>query len=200
MKCQRRSLTRKEGSFSVASSFISIQNMHLPVTMNLTWIVSFLFVGCVVVNDDLLGRLATFDKCFKQCPSNPDLVDLVMTEDAVVCFEEDHCVPARQVHDDWMEGVKVFDCIQEVSGVGKQMLSGRCCDYMEHHNGCRTRFCVDWSCVFNDEGKITKHTAIMSDEQCAKAFQCAPEKMEVGAKGDSKNAEKETATASGRRS
>ena len=124
---------------------------------------------------DLLSVQTKFDEAFKQYPQNPKLMETIMTEDAVVCIEQE-CSPYKQVYDEWLEGVKTFDYLNEINAVGKNMMAGRCWDYLDYPDGCHTMFYADWAVVVNDDGKITKHSTIMSQEQYMNAFKCKSNK------------------------
>lgn len=134
---------------------------------------------------DLVSLQDKFDEVFKQYPQNPELMEDIMTPDAVVCIEDD-CSPYREVYDNWFEDVKTFDYMNEVRAVGKNTVSGRCWDYMDYPGGCHTMFYADWTAVFNADGKLTKHSVIMSQENMANAFKCMPSKLEVDVKGETK--------------
>ena len=125
---------------------------------------------------DLVSLMAASDEKFKKYPQDPSLIEDVYTPDAVLCME-DECAPYKQVLDNWFEGVKTFDYVNDIRSVGERVVSGRCYDYIDYHDiDCHTMFYVDWVTYFNDDGMVEKHIAMMTDEQHALAFKCVNDK------------------------
>ena len=157
----------------------------ITLVMKIFFLFWVLFSTIKAAKLDGVSIVANLDEAFKQYPQNPDVMKDLMAEDAVVCFEED-CGPYKEVFDDFFEGVKTFDYLNEIRVVGKNMISGRCWDYMDYENGCHTMFYNDWTMVLNDEGKVTKQIGIMNQEQYMNAYKCVPHKMEINMEGEPK--------------
>lgn len=134
---------------------------------------------------DLQELIAKTDEAYKQFPSNPELMKDVLADDAVLCFEEE-CSPFLEAWEPMFKGVKTFDYIKVVRAMGERMATGRCYDYLDYHDkDCHTMFYSDWVLYWNEEGKITKHVALMDHEQHANLFKCVAE-AEVKASGETK--------------